>query len=133
MTDYNARATLRTTRTLDDVVDELAEHHAAASPAGRRLVEAVITVPAESLRQATVTALALLERAGHVETLEVVPTAVFDARNGLAPLPQLVSVTEAADALGVTRQAVLQRLEAGTLPGTKVGATWAIPAAAVSG
>jgi excisionase family DNA binding protein len=41
-------------------------------------------------------------------------------------MPELVSVTEAAERLGVSRQAVLQRLASGSLPGTKVGTTWAV-------
>lgn len=129
MTTYNATATIRTRRDATDVVDELADHHAAVSPAGKGRLNVVITLPAESTRQATVTALALLERIGSLDAVEVMPTAMFDARQGLAPLPELVSVTDAAAALGVTRQAVLQRLESGALLGSKVGSTWVIPAA----
>ena len=50
----------------------------------------------------------------------------FDRRVGLASIPDLVSVTEAAALAGVSRQAILQRLEAGTLAGLKIGATWAV-------
>ncbi|GAA0640365.1 hypothetical protein [Bifidobacterium pullorum] len=37
--------------------------------------------------------------------------------NGLAPIPPLVSVTEAAATLGVTRQRVLQMIHEGTVNG----------------
>lgn len=39
-------------------------------------------------------------------------------------IPDLVSVTEAAAILGVTRQAVLLMAGNGQLAGVKVGATW---------
>ncbi|MEK8226712.1 helix-turn-helix domain-containing protein [Oerskovia sp. M15] len=102
-------------------------------------VAAEITLPAESLRQAATTALAIAETGAvraaldgaDVLALEVLPTAEFDQRNGLDPMPELVSVTEAAEELDVSRQAVLQRLESGSLPGTKVGKTWVVQARAL--
>jgi excisionase family DNA binding protein len=45
---------------------------------------------------------------------------------------EYLSVTQAAKALGITRRAVLYRIEAGTLSATLVGAQWTIPAAAVT-
>jgi hypothetical protein len=39
----------------------------------------------------------------------------------------LLSVTETAFALGVTRDEVLRRIENGTLLGRKVGSTWVVP------
>jgi excisionase family DNA binding protein len=42
-----------------------------------------------------------------------------------------VGTTEAASLLGITRQAVLKRIRAGTLPARKVGRNYVIPAAAV--
>lgn len=39
-------------------------------------------------------------------------------------IPDLVSATEAADLLGVTRQAIQLMAAGGQLPGQKVGATW---------
>jgi excisionase family DNA binding protein len=139
MTDYNARIEYATRDgDDDDLIDALAGYHPAIARAPRGWVEAIITLPAETLRQATTTALAIAEVAGRaalagaeVLALEVLPTDEFDARNGLAPMPALMSVTEAAAELGVSRQAVLQRLEAGSLPGTKVGNAWVVQAAAV--
>jgi excisionase family DNA binding protein len=46
-------------------------------------------------------------------------------------IPDLVSVTEAAEMLGVTRQAVLLMAGNGQLPGRKVGATWVFRRAVV--
>ena len=81
-----------------------------------------IAIPADNLGQAVRTAEAVFapyRPAG----LEVTPAGV--------EVPELLSVTEAADRLGVTRQAVLQRVEAGTLAATRIGNAWAIPAAAL--
>lgn len=46
-------------------------------------------------------------------------------------MPALMSVTEVAAALGITRQAVLLRAGAGQLLGAKVGNTWVFRAAVV--
>jgi excisionase family DNA binding protein len=129
MTDYNARLEFHTCKDVDELlIDRLADYHSATGRSPRGWVEVTITVPAESLRQAVSTALAVAEGAQVAPVLgvEVLPTAEFDARNGLAPMPELVSVTEAADLLGVSRQAVLQRLESGSLAGQKVGNTWIV-------
>lgn len=130
---YNATAEVRS-RDLEHLADQLADVHAAIAPVAGGWAEVTITVPAENLRQAVTTASALVHQAAgaaQVRRLEVLTTEAFDARQGLAPLPELVSVTDAAAALNVTRQAVLQRLESGSLPGRKVGKTWVVPAAAL--
>lgn len=129
MAEFNARIEYQTREDIDDaLLEALTEYGPATGRAERGWVEVYITVPATTLRQAFSTALAVAEAAVQVPVLavEVLPTAEFDARNGLAPLPELVSVTEAAALLGVSRQAVLQRLESGSLPGRKVGNAWVI-------
>lgn len=129
MTDYNARIEFKTREDVDDrLLDALVDYHAVTSRSERGWVEAIITLPAENLRQATTTALAIAETVNVAPLLaiEVLPTDEFDARYGLARMPELVSVTEAALLLGVSRQAVLQRLERGTLSGSKVGDTWVV-------
>lgn len=140
MTEYNAHIEWATRSGDDDeLVDALVDYHPAVSRGARGHVSAEITLPAESLRQAVTTALAIAENGAvraaldgaEVLALEVLPTAEFDQRNGLDPMPELVSVTEAAEELDVSRQAVLQRLESGSLPGTKVGKTWVVQARAL--
>jgi len=42
-----------------------------------------------------------------------------------------VGTTEAAALLGISRQAVLKRIRAGTLPARKVGRNWVVPASAI--
>ncbi len=45
--------------------------------------------------------------------------------------PHLLSVTEVAARLGITRQAVLLRIKSGSLPAHRIGRMWAIPATAI--
>lgn len=137
-TSYNARLELAAAldaAAAEQLLDALPDHHAAVgrSPFGR--AEVILTLPAESVRQAATTALALVADAGgDVIALEVLTTADFDRRLGVdvGHIPELVSVTEAAAALGVTRQAVLQRIESGSLPATRIGTAWAVPRSAVN-
>lgn len=135
MTSYNAIIELD--GRVDDklataLVEQLADHHPAA---GRGLTghqDVTITVQAENLRQATITALALVQAVGHEPwAVQVLPADEFDRRLGLDPVPELLSVTEVANALGVSRSAVQQRIDAGSLPAKRVGNSWAVPAIAV--
>lgn len=129
---YNATALLGVrlsqlgdTRT-DDMIDHLSPYSPAigASPTGH--AEVVITFPAENLQQAIHTATAVLHLLQPIG-LEVVPTEVWDQRSDLQPMPNMLSVSEAADILRVSRQAILQRIESGSLPATRIGSAWAIP------
>lgn len=134
---HNARIELRArdiTPMADDLIDALTGYSPAIGLSERGWVEVIISVPATDLRQAFTTATALVAQATPLEQLvvEVMTTDEFDARLGLDPVPELVSVTEAADILGVTRQAVLQRLDAGTLPGRRVGNAWVVQRAALA-
>jgi hypothetical protein len=90
--------------------------------------EVAITVTGETLRQATLVALALVADAGasDLAAVEVRPTdEVANGRKDM-PVPDLVSVTEAATDLGVSPQAIRQRLDNGTVSGVKIGGTWAV-------
>lgn len=126
---YNATAALRARTLTDDHVDELldqfANYHAIVSGTPSGGLEVVFTFPAENLAQALSTAQALV---GHLDLvgLEVLETTEWDRRVDAVDVPPLVSVTEAAQMLGVSRQAVAQRLEAGSLPGQRVGTIWVI-------
>jgi uncharacterized protein len=46
---------------------------------------------------------------------------------------EFLSVAQAAERLGITRQAVLKRIRSGRLPATKVGQAYIVPRSAVSG
>jgi len=135
MTEYNA--TVETSRRDEDpddaLMDALAAYHPSIHTSPRGWLSATITVPAENLTQAAQTALAVVATAARSDavSIEVMPTAEFDKRNGFDPLPELVSVTEAAAQLGVSRQAILDRIGRHTLPATKIGRDYAIPRAAL--
>lgn len=133
MTQYNATGTLNrplakiNPDTLDTIIDKLTDYHPAitAGPTGNAHV--IITYPADNLPQAITTARGLLAGLTLVG-LEVIPTDLWDKRAGITPLPEMYSVPEAAARLGVTRQAVQQRIDSGSLPAVRIGKTWAIPA-----
>lgn len=128
---YNARIELRTRDAQaisDDLIEAFEGYSPAVSTAASGWTDVDISLPAVDLRQAATTALALVAQATDVDVvaLEVMTTDEFDSRLGLQPLPAQVSVTEAAEILGVSRQAVLQRIESGSLPAVQVGKAWVI-------
>ena len=132
-TNYNATITYDSRdheQLADDIVDTFgADHHGVAVVHPLGYVQAIITLPAETVRQAAATAAALaaqIER--EVLGIDVMRTDVFDAASGLQPVPEWASVTEVAERLGVSRQAVLERLNRGTLAGHKQGKQWVVDA-----
>lgn len=124
--------------TRDDVDTPLAQALSAYQPTltrgPRGHVAVTLTVPADSVAQAVQTALAVVAQASGAGVLgvEALPAAESAKRVGLTPVPPLLSVSEAAAALGVSRQAVLQRIDSGSLAAVRIGSTWAVPEAAVS-
>ncbi len=143
----------------EQLVDQLAAFAAAAAPTDAGRLTLTVTITASSVRQAAQLAVALVDRALRdlsnpdlstpdpdlptpvlsslvagedlVVGLEVLPTAVYDARLGMAGLQEVLSVGETATELGISEQAVRQRLDAGTLAGRKAGRAWHIPREAV--
>lgn len=118
---------------VDRVIDGLVGYSPAVSTAETGRMQVIVSLPATDLPQAARTAVAMVESAAgrRAVAVEVMPTAEFDRRNGLDALPELLSVTQVAEQLGVSRQAVLQRLESGSLPGVKVGNAWVVQAGAI--
>jgi excisionase family DNA binding protein len=115
--------------TLMDLFD-VYEGAVARSLAGR--VELLLTVPAANLRQASTTVLAVAQAAGDTAVvLELLSTDEFYGRTLATPVPDLLSVTDAAESLGVSGQRVRQLLEDGKLAGVKIGATWSVLRTAV--
>ncbi len=130
-TMYNAVIDVGRVEPLDEYLDQLDGYHAvlAGTPAGT--LEVIISLPAESLRQAATTALAVVEAAGLTpRTLDVLTSEDFDARHADDD-GETISVAEAAELLGVTPSAVRQRLGSGSLPGRRVGRDWRLPKAGV--
>ena len=138
--DYNATLTITPSSPVEDdpvdvLMDAFADYHPAVgdAPASPGALQVVITLPAHTLAQAVATATALAAQVGDLEGIEVIPTQVWDRREGLKiDDVELVSVTEAATILGLTSQAVRDRITAGTLPGRKIGRNWLVPTAALA-
>lgn len=132
---YNAAIEVATKKEYDaDVVlEQLAGLHAAVGQSPRGWASVRISLAGESVPQVTLLACAAVERVFGAPAIavEVMTEDEFNAREGWEPVPDLVSVSEAAALLGVSRQRVLQRVEAKTLPATRVGRDFVIPRAAV--
>lgn len=86
------------------------------------------TVESVSLQAALTEAFSRLAR-WPVVSIEALPAEEFDRRSR-GDLDDM-SVTQAAAALGVTRQAVLKRISSGSLPAFKIGQHYVIPGHAV--
>lgn len=113
---------------VDRLMDALGPFHGALGTSPRGWVSAQLTVPAQGLVQAFLTAHSLAAtHLGDPVSLEVMPEDEWDARQVFVPMPELVGATEAAAMIGVSRQRVIQMVEEGKLPGRVVGRSTVIP------
>lgn len=119
--------------TVDSVNDALESYQPSLSESPRGWLAVRISVPADSLEQAFRTAIAVVERATAATAIlaEVTTEAEADAREGFATIPDLLSVTDTAEFLGVSRARVNQMIDERRLPAWKVGSTYVLPASAV--
>ena len=138
--DYNATLTIHVNKPatedddIDDVMEAFAAYHPAVgdAPACPGALTAVITLPAHTLTQAVATATALAAQVGDLVGIEVIPTRMWDRRESLKiDDVEFVGVSEAAVRLGITPQAVRDRIASGRLPGRKVGRNWVVSDAAL--
>lgn len=139
--DYNATIELgrRGEQVTDDQVDELMEmlkaYHVAVGTSARGWLEVVVTLPADDLEQATTTAIRVVGHAARAGdepiSAQVLTTQEYDARAGFVPVPEMMSTTEVAEQLGVSRQRVLQLAHGGQLQATKSGRDYSFPRTAV--
>lgn len=138
--DYNATLTIHVNKPatedddIDDVMEAFAAYHPAVgdAPACPGALTAVITLPAHTLTQAVATATALAAQVGDLVGIEVIPTRMWDRRESLKiDDVEFVAVSEAAVRLGITPQAVRDRIASGRLPGRKVGRNWVVSDAAL--
>lgn len=133
-TDYNATITTHplTNTDIDHHIETLSAYRVAVSNPRAGEGQIILTIPADTLTQAIQTTQAIAASAGiTINAITIETTERFDTLANDIPMPTLVSVTEAAQLLGVSRQAILQRITAHTIPATKIGDTWAIPRAAI--
>lgn len=114
----------------DQTLTDLADYHTVLTRSMFGNAELIMSLPAEDPWQATTTVRALVSTLPATRRVVIETSADFDRRADVELYP-LLSVTEAAEKLGVTRQAVLQRIDAGSLPAVKIGSTWAVPVASV--
>mgnify|MGYP002796508469 CR=1 FL=1 len=113
----------------DDILDAFSDWHAVVDSAPNRHIEVTMSIVAETMRQSCLQALALVAAHESLPSpcrIDVLRSDEYDRMNGFAPVPPLVSVTEAAATLGVTRQRVLQMIHEGTVNGFRVGNGWAL-------
>lgn len=114
----------------DDLLTQFADYHPVIARSLLGRVELILSLPAAGLWQATATVRALVSDMP-VTRLTVERSVDFDRRSEAEVPVRLLSVTEAAERLGLTRAGVQRRIDTGSLPAIKVGTTWAIPAGAV--
>lgn len=116
---------------ITQLLDALASYHAAVGTSPRGWLDAQIAVPGESIHQATTTALSVIQTAvggAAIVGVTVMTGEEFNAREGFARVPPLLSATEAAQQLGVSAQRIRKMLEEHRFPGAqRIGTVWVIP------
>ena len=118
----------------DTIIDSLPGYSAAIAQSEHGWMEITLTIAADHLRQAVHMAAVLIDSATDADliSIQAMATDEWDKRQGLEPMPELVSVTQAAEILGVTRQAVMDRINRKTLPASKVGREYVIQRAVLN-
>jgi excisionase family DNA binding protein len=120
---------------VDLLIQALQAYHGVPSTSPRGFRSASISFPAESIAQACATAAAVVSSLydGAVPiVVEAMTEKEFMNREGWGDPPsELVSVSEAADILGVSRQAVLEGITRRSLPAERVGHSYVLPRDAV--
>lgn len=131
MTQYNLTLELaKRNLTADDadiLMDAFEDFHPAVTTSAHGWTDVIITVEAESLRQAIAVGLGL---GGDVVSIHGMTTREFDRRLELpielTEAPTMSSVSEAAEHFGISRTAVQKRIDTGKLPAQKVGDQWVV-------
>jgi excisionase family DNA binding protein len=103
--------------------------HPAVGISPRGYLSARVTIPAVGLVQAVMVAVATVQQDAGAEAIavEAMTEKEFDAREGFVPIPELLSVQEAADVLGKSRQRILQMINNHEFPSAQqVGNAWVI-------
>ena len=108
---------------VDELMSSLEQYHPAVGTSPRGWLEVRISLPAESLAQACVTATALVETFTGAAAIaaEVMTETEFDARQGFASEPELISAGQAAKILGVSTERVRQLAVAHRIQSVPVG------------
>lgn len=136
MTMYNATVDLELANPGEERALELAEklqaYHPAVGTSPTGWLSATISYPAESLPQAIATALSVVEAAAGVQAIaiEVMTEKEFDKQQGFVHVPDLMSTTQFAELMGLSRMRVNQMVQEGDklLTTQKVGGSYVIAA-----
>jgi excisionase family DNA binding protein len=126
--EVNERTPLTDSR-IDALMDAISDYHGTVSQHPRGWVTLRITLPAENLTQATRTAITLAEHTTQASALrcDTMLEEEFDLRNGFDAAPELITVSEAARVLNITRQAVLKQINDGKWKtARRVGRDWTL-------
>jgi len=137
---YSIHIELDAKKTVEEIVqihERLAaiDYHPAVGISPRGYLDAQVTVPATSLIQAVTTTVATIQQITDATAIavEAMTEKEWDARQGFVHIPEMMSVTEAAEALGVKRQRILQMIDERKFPSAQqVGSTWIIAESDVS-
>ncbi len=128
MRHYTAEVDFKTSTTPDEIMEVIEAFHGVYTFREQRDEHAInISFPADSGKQAIAIATAVTEKFGEITGLKVLTSEEFDRQEGFTHIPDLVSVTQAAQIMGITRSAVIQRIESGSIYAVKVGNAWVIP------
>lgn len=130
MTDYNVMLDLGTREPGAVDLDPFAPYSGVLGGTPLGTVELILTVPAARIDQAVVTATGALWRELGIEprAVRALSTEDFDTGFDVLDATTTITVAQAAELLGVTPSAVRQRLNAGTLSGTRTGRDWTVSA-----
>lgn len=133
MTMYNVRLELNQKQVDEDLVvrlhEQLHAYHATVGTSPRGWLSVRLSLPAESTLQAVSSAIAVVERLAGAHTIvsEAMTEDEFAAREGFVPVPDLISTTQFADLMGISRARVGQMIDEGKLTtAKKVGGTTVI-------
>jgi excisionase family DNA binding protein len=135
MIHYNIHVELdKRDPTEDDIMSlltylEQGQFNPSVGTSPRGYLSARVTVPSAGLVQAVMSTVATVQQLASTTALavEAMTEAEFDAREGFAPIPEMLSVTEVSELLGVKRQRVLQMISEHKFPSAQqVGSTWVI-------
>ncbi|MGB8386125.1 MAG: excisionase family DNA-binding protein [Dermatophilaceae bacterium] len=115
----------------DEITAELGDlsPSVAAGPGSR--VSVTIAVDADTLRAAIMLALAVMQPHGTPVGVTAKLERLHHVESRWQHVPELMSVTEAGQRLGVSRQRVLQMIAEGKLPRIRVGNQLVLPAGTV--
>ncbi|WIK58871.1 helix-turn-helix domain-containing protein [Actinotignum urinale] len=124
--DYTATIHIETTMDVDDILEILTPYHPALGGT-KGGCATTITFPADNFSQALTTAEAIGAKIGTPYAMDIAPTALLDSQPENQAMPELLSVSQTAEMLGITVQGVHDRIQRGKLGGVKVGSQWVIP------